>query len=165
MNAFRFFNNVETLEDLHTQYKKLAMKHHPDRGGSTEDMQQINAEYEQLLKEVGTRRRNRDGETYEKADYNPAADRFREIIDKIINFNITIEICGCWIWITDGYEYRKELKELGFFWCSSKKKWAWSEEPTTNGFRVSMERIREMYGSEIVNKANRTPARLTAANA
>lgn len=165
MNTFRFFTNVETLEDLRTQYKKLAMKYHPDRGGSTEDMQQINAEYEQLLKEVGPRRRNREGETYEKADYNPAADRFREIIDKIINFNITIEVCGCWIWITDGYEYRKELKELGFFWCSSKKKWAWSEEPTTNGFRVSMERIREMYGSEIVNKANRTPAKLTAANA
>lgn len=77
MNAFKFFVNVETLEDLRTQYKKLAMKYHPDRGGSTEDMQRINAEYEQLLKLVGTRRRNRDGETYEKAGYNPAADRFR----------------------------------------------------------------------------------------
>ena len=165
MNTFNFFTNVETLEDLRTQYKKLAMKHHPDRGGSTEDMQRINSEYEQLLKEVGTRRRNRDGETYKKAGYNPAADRFREIIDQIIHFNITIEICGCWIWISNGFEYCKELKALGFFWCSSKKKWAWSEDPTTNSFRVSMERIREMYGSEIVSKASKTPAKLTAANA
>lgn len=42
----KWFNNPETLEDLKKQYKKLAFQNHPDRGGKTSDMQEINAEYE-----------------------------------------------------------------------------------------------------------------------
>ena len=41
----KWFNNPETLEDLKKQYKKLAFQNHPDRGGKTSDMQEINAEY------------------------------------------------------------------------------------------------------------------------
>ena len=39
----KWFNNPETLEDLKKQYKKLAFQNHPDRGGKTSDMQEINA--------------------------------------------------------------------------------------------------------------------------
>ena len=42
---YKFFKNVETVEELYSQYKKLAMQHHPDHGGRVENMQQINAEY------------------------------------------------------------------------------------------------------------------------
>lgn len=42
----KWFNNPQTLEDLKQQYKRLAMAHHPDRGGNTKDMQEINGEYE-----------------------------------------------------------------------------------------------------------------------
>lgn len=42
----KWFNNPETLEDLKKQYKKLVFKHHPDKGGKTADMQEINAEYD-----------------------------------------------------------------------------------------------------------------------
>lgn len=45
----KWFNNPETLEDLKKQYKKLAFQNHPDRGGKTSDMQEINAEYEALF--------------------------------------------------------------------------------------------------------------------
>lgn len=45
----KWFNNPETLEDLKKQYKKLAFQNHPDRGGKTSDMQEINAEYEVLF--------------------------------------------------------------------------------------------------------------------
>ena len=43
-----YFKNIESIEDLKQQYKKLAMENHPDKGGNTETMQAINNEYEQL---------------------------------------------------------------------------------------------------------------------
>lgn len=58
----KWFNNPETLEDLKKQYKKLAFQNHPDRGGKTSDMQEINAEYEALfsrLKDTHKKRRGR----------------------------------------------------------------------------------------------------------
>ncbi|EXR51504.1 dnaJ domain protein, partial [Acinetobacter baumannii 25691_8] len=45
-----FSSDVNNLDDLKKEYRKLCFKHHPDMGGSTEDMQAINSEYEQLLK-------------------------------------------------------------------------------------------------------------------
>ena len=78
---YKFFKNVETVEELYCQYKKLAMLHHPDHGGRVEDMQQINAEYDELKKRVGNTHKSATGETYqsENADTN-APDRFRDII-------------------------------------------------------------------------------------
>lgn len=96
---YKFFKNVETVEELYSQYKKLAMLHHPDHGGRCEDMQQINAEYDDLKKRVGNTHKSATGETYqsESTDTN-APDRFRDIINAVINFNIDLELCGCWLW-------------------------------------------------------------------
>src|SRR5450759_5893035 len=46
-----FFINCTSIEDVKQLYKKLAMLHHPDKGGDTLTMQQINAEYQQILKD------------------------------------------------------------------------------------------------------------------
>lgn len=45
----KWFNHPQTLEELKKQYKQLAVKHHPDKGGNTADMQEINAEYDRLF--------------------------------------------------------------------------------------------------------------------
>jgi preprotein translocase subunit Sec63 len=148
-----FFKNIETLEELRKEYKKLAIKHHPDRGGKTEDMQAINAEYEELLKIVGNIRKSANGETYTKSEYDYTKDNFREIISKIINLDITIELCGSWLWVFGGFSVKEELKKAGFFWCSNKKAWAWTDEPTSqNKHKLTMDEIRKTYGSEIVKQ-------------
>ncbi|MGH2057293.1 hypothetical protein ACRCLE_19500 [Acinetobacter baumannii] len=36
-----FSSDVNNLDDLKKEYRKLCFKHHPDMGGSTEDMQAI----------------------------------------------------------------------------------------------------------------------------
>lgn len=45
----KWFNNPASLEELKAQYKRLALANHPDHGGSTEVMQEINAEYDMLF--------------------------------------------------------------------------------------------------------------------
>lgn len=45
----KYLNNVVTLEDLKKAYKAWAVKLHPDNGGSVEDMQTLNNEYDLLL--------------------------------------------------------------------------------------------------------------------
>lgn len=45
-----FFTNCQSLDEVKKRYKELALKYHPDRGGSTETMQQINAEYQSIIK-------------------------------------------------------------------------------------------------------------------
>ena len=53
----------------------------------------------------------------------------REVLEKIINFSgVDIEIIGQWVWVFNSYEYRKELKELGFKYASNKKAWYFHTE-------------------------------------
>ena len=45
----KYFENIATLDDLKKAYRHLAMIHHPDVGGDTATMQEINAEYDRLF--------------------------------------------------------------------------------------------------------------------
>lgn len=162
---YKFFKNVDSIEELKKQYKKLAMIHHPDRGGKKEDMQQINAEYDELKKKVGNIHKTTNGETYQtETESADTPDRFKDIINAVINFNIDLEICGSWLWAFNAYNYREQLKALGFFYCSTKKAWAWTDEtPKKNKKKMSLDEIREKYGSEVVKKQKENEKKLTGA--
>ena len=119
----KWFDHPETLEDLKKQYKRLAMKHHPDRGGSTEAMQQINAEYETLFSRLKDIHKTAEGETYTaKTASTETAAEFMDIIEKLIHMDgIIIEVCGSWVWVTGNTrEHKEELKALSFRWSSNK---------------------------------------------
>ena len=45
----QYFEKVNNLDKLKAEYRRLAMKHHPDVGGDTATMQAINAEYDRLF--------------------------------------------------------------------------------------------------------------------
>ncbi len=163
--TYRFFKNVDTIEELYNQYKKLAMQHHPDHGGNIEDMQQINAEYDELKKRVGNIHKNANGETYQTERQNAETpDRFKDIINAVINFDIDLELCGCWLWAFNAYNYREQLKNLGFFYCSKKRAWAWTnEDPKKSKHTLTIDEIRENYGSEIIKTRKAEIKRITAA--
>jgi len=45
----KYFKNINSLADLKEQYKKLAKLYHPDCGGTTEAMQEVNNEFDMLF--------------------------------------------------------------------------------------------------------------------
>lgn len=162
----RYFNNVETLEELRKQYKELLKKFHPDNPqGSTEATQEINTEYERLFKVLKDKHESKTAESENsKADFNKkyydfAEDKaLREMLNKIIGFNgVKIEIIGNWIWCFDSYGYRKELKELGFKYAGQKKAWYYHTEAfRKKGHKaLSMDDIRNYYGSTEVETEGR----------
>ena len=151
-----WFNNPTTLEELKKEYKKLVFKHHPDKGGKTSDMQEINAEYDSLFAILKNTHRSATGETYTaKESTTETPEQFRKIIDKLIHLDgISIEICGSWIWITgDTYNNREELKKLHFKYSKGKNAWYYHEPGYRKSSKKSftLEDIRNMFGSETVN--------------
>ncbi len=151
----RWFQNIKTLQDLRKEYRRLVIKHHPDNNGSEDTIKEINAEYDILFKKMKY--------DFEQTDtYNSATDKqkqqydwqkdaqIRDIILQLSRFkDITVEIIGVWIWVSNCYEYRKELKELGFHWARQKQMWYmhFDDYHKFSSRPASMSYIRAKYGS------------------
>ena len=48
----KYFKGIETLDELKSEFRRLAMENHPDIGGNHEKMQEINLEFEIAFKVV-----------------------------------------------------------------------------------------------------------------
>lgn len=140
----KFFNNIQTLEALKKEYRKLSKQYHPDLNpAGLEAMKQINNEYELLfeqLKKHGTQEEQQEDVSI-----------FKDIISKIIHLDIEIEIVGTWIWV-DGntYSCKETLKELGFQWRPRRKKWSFGELKSKRGSNESFDQLRARHGSKKV---------------
>jgi len=158
----KFFdtNKIETLSDVKKQYKKLAMKHHPDLSSNDgEDMKIINNEYEYLFENYKLIAKNFKGETYTKKSTNENFNEFIDIVNVLIKVaNVQMEICGTWLWIHGIDKTQKELhsilKALGCSYHSKKKIWYFAKDRSKKKtFKtVSHETVREHYGSEFYNR-------------
>lgn len=167
----KYFNNVSTLEELRRQYKELLKQYHPDNAnGSTAATQEINSEYDRLFKVLKDKHESKSDKTadstaHKESSYNANMydwendKALRDVLQKIINFDgIEIEIVGAWLWVSGNtYNYKKELKEIGFKWASQKKMWYWKSEAYQKKSRksLSMDDIRSYYGSTKVQTDSR----------
>ena len=170
----KWFNNPTSLEELKKQYGQLAKAHHPDLGGNTTDMQQINTEFDRLYSELekadsrkhitGATHTSNTMHTSKTTTASETAAAFRAIIDKLITLDgITIEIVGSWLWLTGNtYQHRDTLKALRFSWSKSKKAWYWHSEPYIKRSRktFTMNELKDLYGSTTVTKGS-TSLKLT----
>lgn len=156
-NNKNWFEGVTTLQALKERYKELAKAYHPDLNPDAGDeaMQQINAQYDELVKRFS--RVSSDGRTEATAEEaHTAADlaiQYREIIAQIINLaGLNIELCGAWLWVSGNtYENREALKAAGLKYASKKKMWYWRpEEAACHKSRrgVPMNDIRRKYGCD-----------------
>jgi hypothetical protein len=150
---FKFFtvNSDSTVDSIKKQYKKLAFQYHPDVGGDVETMKAINIEYEQALKELGKMNNKNYGVDSE----------FINIIDSLIKLkmkNVEIEICGWFVYVTGNTKpYKDALKSLKLWFNSQKSAWyykpSWYRKKDKKVW--SMEEIRTVFGSQIVNNGRR----------
>ena len=142
-----------TQEELKKAYRKLAFKYHPDNGGETKAMQEVNAEYTKLFATVGHIHTNAKGEKYEKAT-TETPEHFINIINELIRFEgVLIEIIGSFIWCSGNTKpYKDNFKEMGFKWSPNKSSWYLAPEgyKRRNHQNYSLQDIRNMYGSQEV---------------
>jgi len=156
----KWFKNIETLEELRKLYRKLAMENHPDKGGQVKDMQEINNEYELLSKNLINGNANfSEGRKYYEHE---TSKNIKVKIDEILNLTgIEIEIMGSWIWVTGNTrQNRTELKIAGFIFSPNKIAWYWhsGDYSKKNGKKLSLDEIRNLYGSEeIKNQKPKNP--------
>ena len=134
----KYFKNFTTIEELKKEYKKLAFELHPDRGGSQKEFVEMSAEYEKLLNDL-----NGGANTM---------DKFKFIVDELIKYSdLTVEICGSWIWISGNTkEHKQKLKELKCKWANAKKMWYYTEDkPKKRHKTLTMNEIRIKYNSQV----------------
>lgn len=162
-----FDSSIKTLEQLKAAYRRLAKQHHPDHGGSTEAMQEINNEYTALF-EILKDAHNAAAD--EKHQTTEAPEEFIYIINRLMQLDgLEIELCGWWLWIGgDTYKHRAALKEAGCKWSNSKKRWYWRHVEDSFGFHrgtASMAKIRSKYGSQLFTADGREQIRIAGATA
>jgi len=155
-----YLNNCKTIEELKKAYRAFTKKLHPDCGGTKEEMQRLNAEYDEMfnrLKDIHNATADDEHKTTE------APEEFRDIIEKLLHFEgVEVELCGSWIWCRGNtFSYKDELKAMGFKWSKSKKSWHWHHatimDLTRRHWGYSMDKIREMHGSQIFEAAGPQP--------
>ncbi|MCL2019881.1 MAG: molecular chaperone DnaJ [Oscillospiraceae bacterium] len=153
MKTTKYFTPApQTLEELKSQYRKLAMEHHPDMGGSDEAMKAVNAEYDRLFPKLKDIHKTKDGETYTaRQATTETAEYFKDLINELMKMDgITIEIIGCFVWVTGDTKPNKDrLKALKFQWHSKKTAWYLAPEDYRKRSRkdYALDEIREMYGT------------------
>ena len=159
----KHFSSVTSLDELKRQYKKLAFKNHPDRGGKTEVMQEINSEYEQLLNRIINEAskdqyqdssENGRGFWSSRSEHSEVEKKVKQAIDAIINLDgLDIEIIGVWVWVSgDTKQHKDKLKEAGYVWNRVQCKWVFIGKKSNGRGRMTLDQMRELHGSQKVKK-------------
>jgi len=152
----KFFNNCKTLDEVKSLFKKLAFENHPDKGGSTEIMQMINAEYKLAIAKMAS---NKGFTSQETEEIFEMSEKYQNAINGIAGLDgLIIELVGAWIWVTgDTYKNKKQLKEAGFMFASKKCAWYFrpEEKKSSGRSKYDLDTIKSKYGSRVINTSNR----------
>ena len=158
MNTTHFFATVKTVAEVKQLYRTLAMQHHPDRGGDTATMQEVNRQYKIALQKCDGQT-TVDHETKREHTYKYNTEHEQAVIDFIdklirsgvLTANVDAWLIGIWVWIQgDTKPIKDKLKELGCMWHSKRLCWYWhppQEGKTRYNSRVGLDGIARTYGA------------------
>lgn len=163
-NNFNFFADCTNLKNLRIEYIKLCKQFHPDiictkytTKERTEIMQIINVQYEKLYKKLEQTFTDNctNDSTKSEYDYNKDSE-LNEVIQKIVHFDLELEIIGFWLWIKGNtYPYKDLLKSLGCNFSSNKKCWFFVQKDFNKDhkykYKSNFEDLRLKYGSIQIN--------------
>lgn len=147
----KYFTNCSTLDELKKEYRRLVMIFHPDCGGSTEAMQQVNADHDAMF-ELLKKSHNASADEAHQTTETP--EEFRAIITALLKLDgLEVELCGSWLWIGGNTRENKEaLKAAGCRWSKNKKLWYWHHAEDGAHWsrgKKSIGEIRSKYGSQV----------------
>jgi hypothetical protein len=153
----QFFKTCFSVKAIKTLYRELAKKYHPDLGGDTATMQQVNDQYHEALKgkqkSVST-----DPETGKEYTYyysqkieQTLMDKLRELLGMMLPEDVIIELVGIWIWVYGNTKpHRDKLGKNGAkcLWHSKRKKWYFRTGKNRAYYSgASFDTLRAAYGS------------------
>lgn len=144
----RYFDDCKTLKEVKTRYHKLTKENHPDVGGDTATMQEINAQYKEAVKWIAEH-----GEGHDRQDAaREVPEEFVAAVAAVVNLEgIVLELVGAWIWASGNTRAHKDkLKAAGYRWASKKAAWYWRPEWAAVGraSKMTLDEIKDKYGSE-----------------
>lgn len=149
------FTECKNLIEVKNLYIKYVKENHPDLGGNTELMQEINAEYD-IIKEKGlefylnSANKSTKDIDFKNINLDFNSEAFISVIKFCANTSLEVELCGSWLWISgNSKEVKDELKELGCKWSSNKALWYYTEAPfRKRGKAWTLDQIRTIHGSK-----------------
>lgn len=155
---FKYFQgSYNDLSEVRKQYYELAKVFHPDRGGNTAAMQQINNEYAELCEAVLRSGKYENWSNDFKENEVNISIEIQAIINDLMSINLmgcSLELCGSWLWLTGiriktDDELRNSIKSIGFTFRKNKCAWSWNsgEYRKKSKKRFELDDIRNLYGS------------------
>lgn len=155
-----WFAGFTTVEAIKAEYRRLAMQYHPDRGGDTATMQEINAQYQVALKNChGQKSTGTDGEEHTYWYREDLEQALVEKIDELLRSGIIRKgvecwLIGYWLWVEgDTKPIKETLKALGFQWHAKRVCWYWHDGQRRHTHsNASLEALAERYGARNIGK-------------
>lgn len=150
---YEFFDikGLTDIDSLKKSYFKLAKVYHPDAGGTKEQFQRLQKEYEGLFKTImsGSNLSANDIANEIELDEN-----LRQAVDAIIGIpSLNVELIGKWIWVSGNtYPIRNELKNAGFMFAPVKKMWYYKGIESAGRGKLTIDQIRKKYGTQAIQK-------------
>ena len=147
--TYKWFNPRPcTITEGTAMYRDLASKHHPDHGGSVSDMQEINAEWDELkptLPRFCSEQAKQGRQQYQQTKAAEDAAKAAQELAKCPG--LRFDVVGSWIWADSSHKWLHTLEKLGFRWSANRCKYYWhpAGDSSRRNRRASYEEIYKKY--------------------
>ena len=153
---------INDLDDLKQEYRKLANKYHPDKGGTTAQFQELQNEYEKLRNKILSGSSLSEAEKENEIVIDEA---LRAAINAIITLEgINIELIGKWIWVSGNtFPVYPQIKAAGFEFIKKKNVPYWIYKGVESKSRggTDMADIVKKYGSKPIKPTGSSGKKLS----
>lgn len=166
--TYKWFNPRPcTITEGTAMYRDLASKHHPDHGGNVADMQEINAEWDELkptLPRFCSEQAKQGRQQYQQtraaedaAKTAQDAEAIKMAAELAKMPGLQFDVVGSWILADCNHRYNKQLEALGFRWSKNRCKYYWhpAGDSSRRNRRASYEEIYQKYNGTSYQTRNR----------